>query len=791
MEGAHSPKPSEGGPSSATSLAADAAVESGPGELSDDGQAAPSGEDMGAGRRGASSIRERTLRAFEEAVFPSYPAEPPAEAPFALPPGCIDQDAPLSARKWELSQTLASFAVDLMQKRRQRLEHAPQRAKQQHHSQQQHHRYSIAEEKAGRTRRPTAIMRSNVEVARLMGVPGSKQRQLSHDDMAYEEEAPQHLSTTRHKKGEASPSAGEEHSGGANGVAHSADEGKRARGSGGRGRQNGHTRPGPLPVMQTVPAVISEMPVILSNATTHAILPAAVPSPEELGGRVQRRVVNGVVVKPPATSGGGPSGGGCVSGGGGSGPPSTSGPPSGDAHTNKRKRRMPGWLAEHEQGEDADDDGDGDAGAAAGATPPATPTSAGEKRRNGVSDGAMKRRPILSVTASICAKDEPPPPPFVHVVPCAVTVIGVLPPPQARSRPPAMPPPLAPKDSAGSHTEGRSPKNRTLTSGEQRERERKLAREASRDGKEAVGEDAFSFGDLPSPRIIEVVRAKEIHLPQWRLLPADKLPAALKPDWVPPRGTKSARGGGRGGGGGGNQSSSSKAARSAGGAVISVGHGGAANGVAYENGEGDEDEGNADEVYERRHARTLECAIAAARQVAQELFQKERQKREQQQQANGDGKSGEGSHGHRVMTEEEEWRFRPSELAALCAAQRMGASAAAAAAAEAAAAGGNAGFFGRMGGNRTGLRDAQRERDEGDEGGEGKANGDQDAGGAPLSARGTTGAPDGAAPSTMADAPAPRPSKAAGDGDVILSDVARAPPVDSPAAMAVDANGSV
>ena len=37
-----------------------------------------------------------------------------------------------------------------------------------------------------RMRKPTALMRNNIEVARMMGVPGSKQRQLNIHD--YEEE---------------------------------------------------------------------------------------------------------------------------------------------------------------------------------------------------------------------------------------------------------------------------------------------------------------------------------------------------------------------------------------------------------------------------------------------------------------------------------------------------------------------------------------------------------------------------------------------------------------------------
>ena len=37
-----------------------------------------------------------------------------------------------------------------------------------------------------------------------------------------------------------------------------------------------------------------------------------------------------------------------------------------------------------------------------------------------------------------------------------------------------------------------------------------------------------SAGDLPSPRVIEVIRAKEIHLPQWRILPRAQTPRSLR-----------------------------------------------------------------------------------------------------------------------------------------------------------------------------------------------------------------------------------------------------------------------
>ena len=169
-----------------------------------------------------------------------------------------------------------------MQKRRQRLELAHERARSHPHALHALHAprgYSIAEEKGGRMRRPTAIMRSNVEVARLMAVPGSKQRQLSQDEYGYGEEAPQHLSTTRNKRAEA---VDEAHGGGGaaahgtNGHTTQAPPGepplsaKRdrsggARSGGGRpsggarhGGSNVHGRVVPLPIVQAVPSVLIE-----------------------------------------------------------------------------------------------------------------------------------------------------------------------------------------------------------------------------------------------------------------------------------------------------------------------------------------------------------------------------------------------------------------------------------------------------------------------------------------------------------------------------------------------------
>ena len=89
----------QGGAGAEVSVVADD-CESGPGELDDDVAGASHADDLHASRRGAASLRARTLNAFEEASFPAYPTPAPEEAPFALPDGLLDHDAPVSARKW-------------------------------------------------------------------------------------------------------------------------------------------------------------------------------------------------------------------------------------------------------------------------------------------------------------------------------------------------------------------------------------------------------------------------------------------------------------------------------------------------------------------------------------------------------------------------------------------------------------------------------------------------------------------------------------------------------------------
>ena len=596
-----------------------------------------------------------------------------------------------------------------MQKRRQRLEEAPLKAQQAaQQAKLPYHRYSIAEEKGGRVRKPTAIMRSNVEVARLMGMPGSKQRTLSQDDIEAEKPAPQHLSTTRREaKGTTAAEEAAMVSKGCNGAASGDGGEERPRSAGGRsagrrpqadgsnsGRGGGGFGSRPLPVVLSVPSVLVES-AVLTNAVVQAVLPPGIPStPDGSAPSPARRLITASLVR-----GGGES-------------------------STKRKRRPPGWLAEHEQqGDDEGMEGLEEAEGGGGA-PPSSAGSASSR-----ASAMSKKRQIASVVASIAhnqgaISDDPAT--FATnggsgpVALCAVAVIGVLPPPAARSRG-AMAPPLGGPATAA--VTERSPRRQHSSDGPQsgekekgsRERsggggERRPQKDARETSKDAVSDDAFSFGDLPSPRIIEVVRPKEIHLPKWRLIAPGHLPPPLRAEWKVEGGSGRRRAAAQGRGNstrlgeGGSSSSSSSSKPDGGGAAA---------------GEGDGDDGSSDEVYERRHGRTLERAIAAARSVARMLAQKERQK--QQQASSSDSKAGNGhkpaADARRApLTEEEEWRFRPSELAALCAAQRMSLDGDGSEADLAAldSAGSTAGFFGRMGGNRGG-REANREVDDGDE----------------------------------------------------------------------------
>ena len=75
-----------------------------------------------------------------------------------------------------------------------------------------------------------------------------------------------------------------------------------------------------LPVVQSLPAVLAEVPTTITTAVIHAILPAAAPPIIVALGEPPRHLVSGVLLR------------------------------GGEA--SKRRRRPPGWLAQYEQGDD-------------------------------------------------------------------------------------------------------------------------------------------------------------------------------------------------------------------------------------------------------------------------------------------------------------------------------------------------------------------------------------------------------------------------------------------------------
>ena len=255
---------------------------------------------------------------------------------------------------------------------------------------------------------------------------------------------------------------------------------------------------------------------------------------------------------------------------------------------------------------------------------------------------------------------------------CAVAVIGML--PSAAQR-------LADRQASARHAMRRRASARpSAAQAALRQGRERTATERRRiqDKDSAVGADAFeiSFGDLPSPRVIEVIRAKEIHLPQWRILPSAQTPRALA----------------------GKKEKASAAAA-------------APEDDGDEGNESDDDRGD-DETYMRRHTQTLERAMRAAISVARALAQKSREK-----EAAAVAKPSEGASSN--MTEEEranfEERFRPSELAALFAAQRMDGAELLELEKEGTTAAGAAGFFGRGGANRNREREQAEKVEEGGE----------------------------------------------------------------------------
>eukprot|EP00966_Prymnesium_polylepis_P228954 5298162-Prymnesium_polylepis.1 len=189
-----------------------------------------------------------------------------------------------------------------------------------------------------------------------------------------------------------------------------------------------------------------------------------------------------------------------------------------------------------------------------------------------------------------------------------------------------MPPPVSASASGGSAsgTHERSPKRAGL---------------AGPPKKQGAAEDAFQvyFGDLPSPRMIEVVRPKELEVPKWRVVPECEAASGKS------------SGGGKGGNGkkpvptNGDKAHADKSHSAAAG---SAGLNGADGGDESELSDADD---TSDATFELRHNRTLDQAIHAARAVARKLVA---QKQRQQQQGQQQGQQADGAGG---LAEGEEW----------------------------------------------------------------------------------------------------------------------------------------
>ena len=519
-------------------------------------------------RRGDSARRQYT-NAYEECKFPSYP-DALEHGEFSLPKGIVDNQAPLSARKWELALSLATFAKGLAAKR-----------------QETHERLfngdtdQPEEYDNKRVRRPTAIMRQNVEVARMMGVPGTKQKHISHDAMGEDKPAPQHLSRSKERPApernrvappartpaskEAIKEAGSSGGGGSGG---SAGAGAGAGGShrekrpkepspGAAGSSGGQKQARSLPVLSQLPSTCIDKGTPITMATVQAVLDAGSPMPVLPAPSFPLRRVQATVLAAEPNDG-------------------------------KRKRRPPGWLDGHAQegeGDNGNSDEEGGTAAAAALLAPRPAQLIVESRRS-------KRSPAVNVVHATMVDSR-------HTSDgggggggqqYVVTILGIA----------------SQSVNEARHKAERNPHEPTTpnpSSAERSPRMRASEPSAWRKERERQEDDAFQvyFGDLPSPRMIEVVKPKEVPLPSWRVTTADARRAVV---------------------GSGDSS----------------------------------DEDTNDVVFQRRHNRALERAVAAAKEWAAEMARKERSSHGHHGSCKPDGEGGAGK----------EWRHRPSELAALC-----------------------------------------------------------------------------------------------------------------------------
>ena len=533
-------------------------------------------------RRGDSARRQYT-NAYEECNFPSYPIVVPEHGDFSLPMGIVDNQAPLSARKWELALSLASFAKRLAEQR-----------------QEMHGRLfsgqtdQVEEYDHKRVRRPTAIMRQNVEVARMMGVPGTRQKYISHDAMGEDTPAPQHLSRLKERAApersrvvaparthasketikEASKEAG---GGGGGGGGGSGSAGVGGGGGGGHREKRskemspvvassggGQKQARSLPVLSQLPPTCIDEGTPITLATVQAVLDADTPIPVLPVPSLPLRRVQGIVLAAEPSDG-------------------------------KRKRRPPGWLDGHTQeGDNGNSDEEGEQGGAAAAAAAATTTV------------LLTPRPAQLIADSKRSKL----PPAVNVVHATmmdsrhasaaadgggggsggaqytVTILGIA------------------SQSVNEARYKAEPTTPNPSSTERSPRMRASEPSAWRKERDRQEDDTFQvyFGDLPSPRVIEVVKPKEVQLPSWRVIATAETRRAAAGD------------------------------------------------------SGSSDEDTNDAVFQCRHNRALERAVAAARVWASEMVRKERSSHGHHGSCKPDGEGGAG----------EEWRHRPSELAALC-----------------------------------------------------------------------------------------------------------------------------
>jgi hypothetical protein len=527
-------------------------------------------------RRGDSARRQYT-NAYEECKFPSYPVVA-QHGDFLLPMGFVDNQAPLSARKWELALSLASFAKRLADKR-----------------QEMHGRLfsgqtnQVEEYDYKRVRRPTAIMRQNVEVARMMGVPGTRQKHISHDAMGEDTPAPQHLSRLKERPApersravaparthasketikEASKEAG---GGGGGGGGSSAGVGG---GGGGGHREKPSKEPSPvvtssggglkqarsLPVLSQLPPTCIDEGTPITLATVQAVLDAGTSMPVLPVPSLPLRRVQGSVLATEPSDG-------------------------------KRKRRPPGWLDGHTQ-EGDNDNSDEEGGVAAAAAAAATTVLLTPRPVQLIADTKRsKLSPAVNVVHATMIDSR-------HTSAAAdgggcgsggaqytITILGIA------------------SQSVNEARYKAEPTTPNPSSTERSPRMRASEPSAWRKERDRQEDDNFQvyFGDLPSPRVIEVVKPKEVQLPSWRVIATAETRRAAAGD------------------------------------------------------SGSSDEDTNDAVFQCRHNRALERAVAAARVWASEMARKERSSHGHHGSCKPDGEGGAG----------EEWRHRPSELAALC-----------------------------------------------------------------------------------------------------------------------------